>query len=154
MKIIFVLLCCFVNLFGSDYSIPDYIIPDEMSVINTFEDNGLMTIVDQYGNGADIYISTNNYFEWDFEVQKIDPVSKIILLDKGKFKIETYVFLQGPASTHNEFLKLLTNFLDKIGEKGIRNAQVCNDCFGSGPDGGEFDGSYGRSPDVHAIQVR
>lgn len=112
------------------YSFPNA--PDTLTVKNTLHTNGVETLVDTYGNGADMYVLTcihsleteieriRNEFgnavqeEHTFlngiafylrnaDMQTMDPVSRIIVFQKDGYIVQVYLYALGPPETHGRF---------------------------------------------------
>lgn len=138
MKQIITFLFIISHMFG----IPDYcrtnigeltfFQPEGYIVTNTWEENGVLTIADEAGNGLEVYINKENVDNMDkmilsiredeseriineeklhkgghlFRIRNIDkiyPVDTIILIPKNSFIIEAYLLKVGDPQTHAAF---------------------------------------------------
>ena len=117
-----------------------FAVPEGFEVINTIEENGVLTLADVHGNGLDIYIEQDD-FEGTVEdtisdysgqilsqtvasngdvwlkinVQESEyPADTIIVSKQREFTVVAYLFELGPVQTHGEFEvrvdKLLRSF--------------------------------------------
>jgi len=188
MKYLFTIICCLFSLINDssnlDYSEKfTFVVPDDLSIIHTWEESGVLSLNDEYGNGADLYIEEDSahfedkiqeiFNEWGdsiinekisfgiayFDLKKeanspIDPITNIFLHRKDNYIIEAYLLNLGPASTHEEFMKQITTLLESIREKGDRDAKVWSKCSDGWADSAEFSGSQSLPAHVPTVQVR
>ena len=116
-------------------------IPGEYNVTNTWERNGVLTVADKYGNGADIYLVRGVDFDEEYQsvrnewgrmlinqpqeienglvftvevTEKINPVKKIILMDKDSFLVKSCLYETAASHSHGAFESDVITMLKSI----------------------------------------
>ena len=129
----------------SGHAYINFDVPEDYIVTNTWVKNGVLTVADKYGNGADVYIVRNVDFaearrslkeEWGpvlikqpYEIEnalifsvkmtdKINPVGKIILIEKDRFLVKAFLYEIGASHSHDAFESDVITML-----KGIRKGE-------------------------------
>ena len=132
-----------------------YELPDGLKIINTFERNGVLTLIDQNGNGANLYLensglhSVKNPFE-DYGLQKIeetkfddgsysakfnntDPVDsfdKAFFFDGNNGQVYAFLFLDGAPKTHGVFEEQIMQIAREIAQGG-KDGYAWKNCVGN-----------------------
>lgn len=101
----------------------------ELEVYNTFEDNGLLAVRDEFGNGADYYIEDEQIeIESYSNKSPINPFDNVFEIEGDGFFVYMYEFLKGDPLTHSVFeekaLKLAQNIAH--GEKDEAYRSNCS----------------------------
>jgi hypothetical protein len=129
----------------SGHAYINFDVPEDYIVTNTWAKNGVLTVVDKYGNGADVDIVRGVDFgeavkslkdEWGpvlkkqpYEIEnvlifsvevtdKINPVEKIILIEKDGFLVKACLYKTGASHSHGAFESDVITML-----KGIRKGE-------------------------------
>jgi hypothetical protein len=123
-----------------------YVLPEGFEVINTWEENGVLSTVDEYGNGVDIYIDNVDIDidieisllrqEWadlvigeealpnDGHIIRVDskniiyPVDTIVIIPKQGFWVKAFFLKLGDPQTHEVFEGEAMNLLRNIARGG------------------------------------
>lgn len=134
-----------------------YILPEGFTVINAWEDSGVLSVSDDSGNGVDIYINDGNVDisdeisllrqEWgEFIVKEefiegghlinvdsgtvIYPVDSIVILQNNGFLVKAFFLKPGDPHTHGAFEQKAMKLLRSIAQGG-RDEKTLADCIRS-----------------------
>ena len=129
MKCLILILCLIVNSIGN--------VPEDFTITNTWENNGVLSFVDEYGNGVDIYKLPSNvdietgkvFIERKTVIDAIDPVDTIVTLKGEVFILEAYFLKLGDPFTHEEFERKAIQFLRNLAQGG-RHGKASSVCGG------------------------
>ncbi len=125
--------------------------PDGFEVINTFEKNGVLSVVDSYGNGVDVYIESNNIDidtikqEWLYlaideqeledgflmninSMSDVYPIDTIVVIQKDTYLVKAFFLKLGDPKTHGVFEEKAMKLLRSVAQGG-ENEKAFPDCF-------------------------
>lgn len=146
MKILLLLLTFLVSGFS-------YQVPDNFVVIHSFQENGLLTVVDNAGNGANIYIEykqdaldENPFEDYNLEiiedikfrdgghlvkfdnVEPIDPFDSAFYFQKRGIAVYAFIYKDGPSETHSVFEEKTMQLARDIAQGG-KNEKAWSDLW-------------------------
>ena len=130
-----------------------YKLPDGFETLNTFEENGLLTVLDGFGNSANIYLeerkssSEENPFD-DLNIATygevrfedggylarfrdngpIDPFDTAFYFHRGNRAVYAFLYRDGDPKTHGVFEEKTMQIAREIAQGG-KNEKAWSDCF-------------------------
>jgi hypothetical protein len=150
MKYLLLLLSFLVS---SNSALNECDLPDGFKVTNTFERNGVLTVLDEFGNGANIYteeggMSTkeNPFDDYNLEIIEeikfrdggylarfenngpIDPFDTAFYFRKNEMVVYTFLYMDGDSSTHGVFEGKSIQLARKIAQGG-RDNETWSNCW-------------------------
>lgn len=144
MKIILLLLTFLVSGFS-------YQLPKDFVVMHSFEQNGLLTVIDNVGNGANIYVEDkqdaveeNPFGDYNLEIVEdikfidgghlvrfnntspIDPFDCAFYFQKRDIAVYAFMYKDGPFETHGVFEDKIMQLARDIAQGG-KNEKAWSD---------------------------
>lgn len=156
-----------------------YELPDGFEVTHTLEENGLLTILDEFENGANIYVESdvipiegNPFDDYNLEMYEevkfkdggylarfnnhdlVDPFDSAFYFRKNEIAIYAFLYKDGASETHSVFEEKTMQLARKIAQ-GENDEKTWKNCLCNAIH--SYADCYigeSRSVDVPSLQVR